>query len=101
MEKGFKALGMNMEAIKGDYMIYELDKEYSMDSDIKCKERGYHYFESIRDVMAMYNLKESRLFECELNGDMFDHDDIVHCTNKIKLIREIHKKRLRDILKII
>ena len=94
MIKGIKALGMNMEAIKGNYMMYELNKEYVHDCEVKCKHSGYHYFDSIRDVMTLYNLNETRLFECELNGDEFDHDDIVHCTNKIKLIREISKEEI-------
>ena len=94
MVKGIKALGMNMEAIKGDGMVYELNKEYTHDDDVKCKQSGYHYFNSIRDVMYMYDLNESRLFECELNGDEFDHVDMVHCTNKIKLIREITKEEI-------
>ena len=94
MKKGIKALGMNMEATKGDGMVYELNKEYIHDGDVKCKRSGYHYFNSIRDVMYMYNLNKSRLFECELNGDKFDHDDIVHCTNKIKLVREISKEEI-------
>ena len=92
MVKGIKALGMDMEAIKGNYMVYEMDKEYVHDGDVICRRSGYHYFNSIRDVMYMYNLNESRLFECELNGDKFDHDDMVHCANKIKLVREISKE---------
>ena len=94
MIKGIKALGINMEAIKGDYMMYKLNKEYTYDGKVKCRHVGYHYFESIRDVMTLYNLNESRLFECELNGDKFDCDDIVHCTNKIKLVREITKEEI-------
>ena len=94
MIKGIKALGMDMEAIKGNGMVYELNKEYTYDGDVECGKLGYHYFDSIRDVMILYNLNESRLFECELNGDKFDHDDMVHCTNKIKLIREISKEEI-------
>ena len=95
MIKGIKALGMNMEAINGNDMIYEMNKEYVHDGDVICRQSGYHYFESIRDVMYFYNLNESRLFECELNGDVFDHDGIVHCTNKIKLVREISKEEIK------
>ena len=95
MIKGIKSLGMDMEAIRGNKMIYELNKEYVYDGDVKCRRSGYHYFNSIRDVMTLYNLNESRLFECELNGDVFDHDGIVHCTNKIKLIREITKEEIK------
>ena len=95
MKKGIKALGMNMEASKGNGMIYEMNKEYTHDGNVKCKRNGYHYFDSIRDVMYMYNLNESRLFECELNGDRFDHDRVVHCTNKIKLIREITQEEIK------
>ena len=94
MKKGIKALGMNMGAIKGNGMTYEMNKEYTHDGDVKCKRNGYHYFDSIRDVMYLYNLNKSRIFECELNGDVFDHDGIVHCTNKIKLIREISKEEI-------
>ena len=94
MIKGIKALGMNMEAIKGNGMIYEMNKEYTHGYGVMCRHSGYHYFESIRDVMYMYNLDESRLFECELNGNELDHDGIVHCTNKIKLVREISKEEI-------
>ena len=95
MKKGIKALGMDMEAIKGNYMVYEMDKEYVHDGDVICRRSGYHYFDSIRDVMTLYNLNKSKLFECELNGDEFDHDGIVHCTNKIKLVREISKEEIK------
>ena len=95
MIKGIKALGMNMEAINGNGMVYELNKEYIHDGELKCRQSGYHYFDSIRDVIHMYYLDKSRLFECELNGDEFDHNDIVHCTNKIKLIREISKEEIK------
>ena len=95
MKKGIKALGMDMEAINGNDMIYEMNKEYVHDRDVICRQSGYHYFDSIRDVMTLYNLNQSRLFECELNGDNFDHDGIVHCTNKIKLIREISKEEIK------
>ena len=94
MVKAIKALGMNMEAINGNGMVYELNTEYVLDGDVECGNRGYHYFDSIRDVMYMYNLDESRLFECELNGNELDHDGIVHCTNKIKLVREISKEEI-------
>ena len=95
MKKGIKALGMDMEAINGNDMIYEMNKEYVHDRDVICRQSGYHYFDSIRDVMTLYNLNQSRLFECELNGDEFDHDGIVHCTNKIKLVREISKEEIK------
>ena len=94
MKKGIKALGMNMEAIKGNRMIYEMNNEYTHDGDVKCTQSGYHYFDSIRDAMCIYYLDETRLFECELNGDKFEHDGIIHCTNKIKLIREITKEEI-------
>ena len=95
MKKGIKALGMDMEAIKGNGMVYEMNKEYVHDGDIRCRYSGYHYFDSIRDVMYMYCLDKSRLFECELNGDKFEHDGIVYCTNKIKLVREISKEEIK------
>ena len=95
MIKGIKALGMNMEAIKGNGMVYEMNKEYTHGYGVMCRHSGYHYFDSIRDVMTLYNLNESRLFECELNGDKFDHDGIIHCTNKIKLVREITKEEIK------
>ena len=95
MVKGIKALGMDMEAINGNDMIYEMNKEYVHDGDVICRQSGYHYFDSIRDVMTLYNLNKSKLFECELNGDEFDHDGIVHCTNKIKLVREISKEEIK------
>ena len=95
MKKGIKALGMNMEDINGNDTVYEMNKKYTCSGDVKCKQSGYHYFESIRDVMYLYNLDKSRLFECEINGDVFDHDGIIHCTNKIKLIREISKEEIK------
>ena len=95
MVKAIKALGLDMKASNGDGMVYELNKEYIHDGDVKCRLSGYHYFDSIRNVMTLYNLNESRLFECELNGEVFDHNGIVHCTNKIKLVREISKEEIK------
>ena len=96
MVKAIKALGMDMEAIRGNGMIYEMNKEYIHNGHIKCGNKGYHYFDSIRDAMVLFNFENHRLFECELNGDKFDHDNIVHCTNKIKLVREISKEEIKE-----
>ena len=96
MKKGIKALGMNMEAIRGNGMVYEMNKEYTYNGDdVRCRRSGYHYFNSIRNVMTLYNLNESRLFECELNGDIFDHIGNIYCTNKIKLVREITQEEIK------
>ena len=95
MKKGIKVLGMNMTAIKGDGMIYEMNKEYIHDGDIECRRSGYHYFENLAYALTLYNISQCRVFECELNGDIFDHTNDIHCTNKIKLVRELSKEEIR------
>ena len=95
MKKGIKVLGMNMTAIKGDGMIYEMNKEYIHDGDIECRRSGYHYFENLAYALTLYNISQCRVFECELNGDIFDHTSDIHCTNKIKLVRELSKEEIR------
>ena len=94
MKKGFKVLGQNMEAIKGNGMIYELYKEYTFNEEIECGKRGYHYFESLRDCMLLYNLKESRVFECEVLGESKNSYSIL-CTNRIRLTRELSQDEIR------
>ena len=95
MKKGIKALGMNMEAIKGNGMIYEMNKEYIHGDGVRCRHSGYHYFENLAYALTLYNISQCRVFECELNGDIFDHTNDIHCTNKIKLVRELSKEEIR------
>lgn len=98
-KKGYKVLGQFRQSIHGNAMIYELCKEYNHDGEIKCRESGFHYFDSLEDAMIMYDLTNTRVFECILEGDKFEHDKYIHCTNKIKLKREVSQKEITEYVK--
>ena len=94
--KGYKAFNKNLTC-RG--YQYEIGKTYEMkDKPILCK-KGFHFCENIADVFNYYNLneKETRVCEVEALGDIEkDDEDSKRATNKIKIIREITWKELKE-----
>ena len=94
--KGYKAF--NNDLTCRGYQ-YEIGKTYEMkDKPILC-EKGFHFCENIADIFNYYNLneKETRVCEVEALGDIEkDDEDSKRATNKIKIIREITWKELKE-----
>ena len=97
--KGYKALRKSMRSIYGN-IVYKLDKEYSIEGELKMCENGYHFCKELINVFTYYPL-DSRVFEIDtLDGEIKkDNEFDKYCTNKIKLVREISKEEINEYVK--
>ena len=104
MMKGFKALGKTMEALFGDGMVYVMGKEYTMDkNNIIPGERGYHFFDNLRDIFYLFSCKEYSIYEIEANDyiekiDSYSYDG-KYVTNNIKVVRKLSKEEIDKYIK--
>ena len=75
---------------------YEVGKEYEMDGDIKCCERGFHACESPLEVFDHYDMLTSRFAKVEQSGDIDKEENTTKvCSSKIKVKAEL---KLADII---
>ena len=89
--KGYKALNMNMRAIYGNHMKYELNKWYHIDGKVSMCENGYHFCKDLFYTTLLYKYSKCRFFEVEAKGDIVARYDKLACSD-IKLVREITKE---------
>ena len=90
MEKiiGYKGFDKNLKC--RDFQ-YEIGKEYHMDGDIKCCERGFHLCTDPRDVFGYYAPSLGNRF-CIVEGSGTsdaDTDDSKIAVSDIKIIKEL------------
>ena len=77
---------------------YEVGKEYKMDGNIKCCERGFHACESPMEVWDYYDMLTSRFAKVEQSGKIDKEDNSTKvCSSKIKISAEL---KLADIIKL-
>ena len=77
---------------------YEVGKEYEMDGDIKCCERGFHACESPLEVLDHYDMLASRFAKVEQSGKIDKEENSTKvCSSKIKISAEL---KLADIIKL-
>ena len=77
---------------------YEVGKEYEMDGDIKCCERGFHACESPLEVWDHYDMLASRFAKVEQSGKIDKGENSTKvCSSKIKISAEL---KLADIIKL-
>ena len=75
---------------------YEVGKEYEMDGDIKCCERGFHACESPLEVFDHYDMLNSRFAKVEQSGEIDKGENTTKvCSSKIKVKAEL---KLADII---
>ena len=93
--KSYKAFDKNMQC-RG--FQYEVGKEYEMDGEIKCCERGFHACKSPMEVWDHYDMLNSRFAEVEQSGKI-DEEGISTkvCSSHIKIKAEL---KLADIINI-
>ena len=93
--KSYKAFDKNMQC-RG--FQYEVGKEYEMDGEIKCCERGFHACKSPMEVWDHYDMLSSRFAEVEQSGKI-DEEGISTkiCSSHIKIKAEL---KLADIINI-
>ena len=91
----YKAFDKNMQC-RG--FQYEVGKEYEMDGEIKCCNRGFHACKSPMEVWDYYDMLNSRFAEVEQSGKIDKEDNSTKvCSSKIKISAEL---KLADIIKL-
>ena len=77
---------------------YEVGKEYKIDGDIKCCERGFHACESPLEVFDHYDMLNSRFAEVEQSGEIDKEENTTKvCSSRIKVKAEL---KLADIINL-
>ena len=73
-------------------MQYEVGKSYEMEEKPVICKRGFHFCEKAVDCFQYYNFdSDNKVAEIEAFGELdFEEDKKKHCTNKIKIIRELN-----------
>ena len=69
--KSYKAFDNNMQC-RG--FQYEVGKEYEMDGEIKCCDRGFHACKSPIEVWGYYDMLSSRFAEVEQYGKIDEEE---------------------------
>ena len=77
---------------------YEVGKEYEMDGEIKCCNRGFHACKSPLEVWGYYDMLNSRFAEVEQSGKIDEEEKSTKvCSSHIKIKAEL---KLADIINI-
>ena len=86
--KGYKVFNEDWTCI--DFK-YEVGKTYEMEESPQCCDRGFHFCTNLSDCFNYYSFNtNNKVAEVEALGEIDkDNDDTKHCTNKIKIVREI------------
>ena len=93
--KAYKGFDKNMQC-RG--YQYEVGKEYDMDGEIKCCDRGFHACKSPMEVWNYYDMLNSRFAEVEQSGKIDEEENSTKvCSSHIKIKAEL---KLTDIIKI-
>ena len=93
--KSYKAFDKNMQC-RG--FQYKVGKEYEMDGEIKCCDRGFHACKSPMEVWDHYDMLNSRFAEVEQSGKIDEEGNSTKiCSSHIKIKAEL---KLADIINI-
>ena len=93
--KSYKAFDKNMQC-RG--FQYEVGKEYEIDGEIKCCDRGFHACKSPMEVLDHYDMLSSRFAEVEQSGKIDEEGNSTKvCSSRIKIKAEL---KLEDIIKV-
>ena len=93
--KAYKGFDKNMQC-RG--YQYEVGKEYDMDGEIKCCNRGFHACKSPLKVWDHYDMLNSRFAEVEQSGKIDEEEKSTKvCSSHIKIKAEL---KLSDIINI-
>ena len=93
--KAYKGFDKNMQC-RG--YQYEVGKEYDMDGDIKCCNRGFHACKSPLEVWDYYDMLNSRFAEVEQSCKIDEEENSTKvCSSHIKIKAEL---KLADIINI-
>ena len=91
----YKGFNKNMQC-RG--FQYEVGKEYEMDGEIKCCNRGFHACKSPMEVWDYYDILNSRYAEVEQSGKIEEEKNSTKvCSSRIKIKTEL---KLADFINI-
>ena len=91
----YKAFDKNMKCRN---FQYEVGKEYEMDGEIKCCNRGFHACKNPLEVWNYYDMLNSRFAEVEQSGKIDEEGNSTKvCSSHIKIKAEL---KLADIIKV-
>ena len=91
----YKAFDKNMQC-RG--FQYEVGKEYEMNGEIKCCNRGFHACKSPLEIWDYYDMLNSRFAEVEQSGKIEEEENSTKvCSSRIKIKAEL---KLADIINI-
>ena len=95
VNKSYKAFDKNMQC-RG--FQYEVGKEYEIDGEIKCCDRGIHACKSPMEVWDHYDMLSTRFAEVEQSGKIEEEGNSTKvCSSRIKIKAEL---KLADIIKV-
>ena len=93
--KSYKGFDKDMQCHR---FQYEIGKEYDMDGEIKCCNRGFHACKSPLEVWDYYDMLNSRFAEVEQSGKIDEEEKSTKvCSSHIKIKAEL---KLADIINI-
>lgn len=96
--KGYKALDMEMKAVNGNGMQYEMGRLYSVEGEVIPCKNGFHFCKSIEEINGYYNIADSKIFEVEAYGQVIKHGN-KYVAEKIRLRREFTKEEIKRYFK--
>lgn len=92
--------GMNKDMMCNDFQ-FEIGKEYKIENNEPlqlCTNKVFHYYKDIREAHKHYQINgKNRYFEIEVLGDEVT-DGSKYGSNHIKIIREINRKELDELV---
>ena len=77
---------------------YEVGKEYEMDGEIKCCNRGFHACKSPMEVWDYYDMLDSRYAEVEQSGKIDKEENSTKvCSSRIKIKADLNLANIINI----
>ena len=79
---------------------FEVGKSYEMGETPVICERGFHFCEKAADCFQYYDFdSDNKVAEIETYGELdFEEGGNKHCTNKIKIVRELNWQEVLDLV---
>ena len=97
MTKGFKVFNEDWTC---NGFQYEIGKTFEMEDSPICCNRGFHFCTNLSDCFNYYAFNsDNKVAEVEAIGEVVsDSGDTKHCTNKIKIVRELTWHEVLDLV---
>ena len=97
MTKGFKVFNKDWTC---NGFQYEVGGTYEMKESPICCNRGFHFCTKLNDCFNYYAFNsDNKVAEVEAIGEVVsDSGDTKHCTNKIKIVRELTWHEVLDLV---